>query len=584
MNNGVETLRYDVRRGQQRLTGLVARLPLRWRLTLLTFGMLAVLLTALGAVVSVIEEQTLLANQAVALHGEARWAASVLHGPGEDPGLDLARPHDSHPVTAELISPSELQGMVYLVTLLTRSATWSAIYTANGQLLLYSKSPPGSERVPVPPSVILNQDITVPAMRNSSADNAFMTATDASGQRQLVVLLPIEDMSTHQTVGLLEVSTSTAPIDAAVASTRLILLFGIGGALLVAFAVMLPLMSAGLRPLVAMERASRRIAAGALSLRLEEPPTNDEIGRLARSFNSMVAQLEAAFARQKQFVADVSHELRTPLTALGGGLEMLMLGADRGDPEASRRLTRGMYREVERMRRLVEDLLTLTRLDEGRARLRLGPVAVGALVTEVAEQAERLTPHRSIHAEVAEGLPTIRADADYLRQVVLNLLDNAFKYTPEPGTVTLVARSGDATHVILEVRDTGIGIPPDALPHVFERFYRADPARVRTPQRAGGAGLGLSIAKGLVEAQGGQIEIASKLNAGTTVTLRFPTMDAQHSASGGATSSQSGTQAPTPVSAPALTPAFFDAPTESPPAASPSLVVDDRGFDADRRI
>ncbi|MGZ3682000.1 MAG: hypothetical protein ACXVDI_25865, partial [Ktedonobacterales bacterium] len=107
LSDGVETLRYHARRTQQHLSGLVARLPLRWRLTLLTFGMLAVLLTALGAVVSVIEEQTLLANQAVALHGEARWAASVLHGPDEDPGLDLARPYDSHPVTSEVPSPSE---------------------------------------------------------------------------------------------------------------------------------------------------------------------------------------------------------------------------------------------------------------------------------------------------------------------------------------------------------------------------------------------------------------------------------------------------------------------------------------------
>ncbi|HEX8035387.1 MAG TPA: ATP-binding protein, partial [Ktedonobacterales bacterium] len=577
--------RYSVRRAQKRLTGLVARIPLRWRLTLLTFGMLAVLLTALGTVVSVIEEQTLLANQANVLHGEARWAATGLR---DASGLDLARPQDSHPVTSELISPNEIYNLRILIRRLTGSATWSGVYTANGQLLLYSgnpqDNPPDDDKVLVPPPVILNQDTIVSAIRGSSANNAFITATDKSGQRQLVVLIPIEDVSTRQTVALLEVSTSTAPIDAAVASTRLILLFGIGGALLVAFAVMLPLMSAGLRPLVAMERASRRIAAGALSLRLEEPPTNDEIGRLARSFNSMVAQLEAAFARQKRFVADVSHELRTPLTALGGGLEMLMLGADRGDPEASRRLTRGMYHEVERMRRLVEDLLTLTRLDEGRARLRLGPVAVDALVAEVAEQAERLAPHRSVHTEVAENLPAIRADADYLRQVVLNLLDNAFKYTPEPGTATLVALRGDATHVILEVRDTGIGIPPDALPHVFERFYRADPARARTPQRAGGAGLGLSIAKGLVEAQGGQIEIASKLNVGTTVTLRFPTLDAQYSASGGVASSRDGTQAPTPVSAHSLPATFFDAPAESPPTASPSLAVDDRGFDGERRI
>lgn len=581
MSDMVETLRYQARRGYAHLTELLARVPLRWRLTLLTFGMLAVLLTALGAVVSVIEEQTLLANQAAALHGEARLAAGVLRG---EAGLDVAPPHDSHPIASEVMSPGEIQVLAYLVSRLTGSATWSAIYKTDGSLLYSSSDIPDRERVLVPPPVGLDDDITVPAMSAAPVDSAFITARDASGQRQLVVLLPIENLQAQQTVALLEVSTSTAPIDAAVASTRLILALGIGGALLIAFAVMLPLMSAGLRPLVAMERASRRIAAGALSLRLEEPPTHDEIGRLARSFNSMVAQLEAAFARQKQFVADVSHELRTPLTALGGGLEMLMLGADRGDAEASRRLTRGMYHEVERMRRLVEDLLTLTRLDEGRARARLGPVAVAALVAEVAEQAERLAPQRNLRSEVAENLPAIRADTDYLRQVLLNLIDNAFKYTPESGTVTLIARRVDATHVTLEVRDTGIGISPDALPHVFERFYRADPARARTPQRSGGAGLGLSIARGLVEAQDGTIEIASKLNVGTTVTLRFPTVDAPRPVSVGVVSSSRGnTQAPAQVGAPSPPATFFEAPKEASHATSPSVTVDEIGVDAESR-
>lgn len=566
----MERLRYHARRGYLRITGLGARLPLRWRLTLMSFGMLAVLLTALGAVVSVIEEQTLLTNQAVVLHGEARLAASGGPGGLHSAGLELSPPNDNHPITSQVLSPddSRVQQLAYLVARLTGTATWSAVYATDGSLLYSSADLGDRNRAFVPPSVELEHEATIPALSATAADDAYTTATDASGQRELVVLLPIEDVSAQQTVALLEVSTSTAPIDAAVTSTRLILLFGIGGALLVAFAVMLPLMSAGLRPLVAMERASRRIAAGALSLRLEEPPTHDEIGRLARSFNSMVAQLEAAFARQKQFVADVSHELRTPLTALGGGLEMLMLGADRGDAEASRRLTRGMYQEVERMRRLVEDLLTLTRLDEGRARVRLSAVAVDTLVAEVAEQARRLAPQSVLRSKVEENLPAIRADADYLRQVLLSLLDNAFKYTPEPGTVTLIARKGDVADVILEVRDTGIGIAPDALPHVFERFYRADPARARTPQRSGGAGLGLSIARGLVEAQGGRIEIASKPNVGTTVTLRFPTADAPRPVSGGVAASRGGRAAPAQVSMPA--PAFDASSDETPHTASAS--------------
>jgi two-component system OmpR family sensor kinase len=271
-----------------------------------------------------------------------------------------------------------------------------------------------------------------------------------------------------------------------------------------------------------MERASQRIAQGALSLRLEEPPTHDEIGRLARSFNSMVAQLEQAFNQQKQFVADVSHELRTPLTALGGGLEMLLLGADRGDPEASRRLVRGMYAEVERMNRLTQDLLTLTRLDEGRAELALETVDPQALLETVREQAEHMAQGQKISVEIAPATPLIRADADRLRQVLLNILDNAIKHTPATGWIHLSARPAAGAMVEIEARDTGVGIPAEALPYVFERFYRADPARARASQRSGGTGLGLAIAKGLIEAQGGAISVASEVGVGTTVTIHLP--------------------------------------------------------------
>jgi two-component system OmpR family sensor kinase len=280
-------------------------------------------------------------------------------------------------------------------------------------------------------------------------------------------------------------------------------------------------MNAALRPLVAMERASRRIAAGALSLRLEEPPTHDEIGRLARAFNSMVAQLEAAFARQKQFVGDVSHELRTPLTALGGGLEMLLMGADRGDPTATRRLLRSQYAEVERMRRLVEDLLTLARLDEGHTVLRPETLDVAPLLNDIVDEAERLTTGQTLRRDIAPDLPLVSADRDRLRQVLLVLLDNAVKYTPGPGTITLAARRASNGGLRLDVRDTGMGIPSGDLPHVFERFYRVDPARERTEARSG-SGLGLAIAKSLVEAQGGAIAIESTPGSGTTVMITFP--------------------------------------------------------------
>jgi two-component system OmpR family sensor kinase len=384
------------------------------------------------------------------------------------------------------------------------------------------------------------------AVRETPANDAYTLANDADGHTQLVVLLPIEDIRSQTTVAVLQVSTLASPIISAVQTTRLVLAIGIAAALLIAAAVMFPLLSAGLRPLVAMEKTSERIAGGTLSLRLEEPPTRDEIGRFARSFNSMVAQLEAAFKRQKQFVADVSHELRTPLTALGGGLEMLMLGAHRGDAEAAHRLTRGMYREVERMQRLVEDLLTLARLDEGRLHVHLEPVPIGPLLVEIAEQARRVAGDRRIEADAPPEVPPVLADADRLRQVLLNLMDNAIKYTRDNGTVRLIAHEKAPRHVEIQVRDTGVGIPPEALPHVFERFYRADPSRTRAQRGGGGSGLGLSIAKSLIEAQGGVISIASAPDAGTTVTLRFPCVDATQASAPAASEKDAAASVSTP--------------------------------------
>ncbi len=507
---------------RSRLSQYSARVPIRWRLMLMSFGLLAVLLGGLGTIISVSEEHTLLANQAVALRREARLAGSILRPYGL--GLTRTAGHSALPA-ADIPAPA-VDSLVFLVSRLDGGTTGTALYTATGTHLYSGFDTRPADASFLPASVTVSPSAIHQAVTTLQADDSYLVATDSAGARQLVVLLPIEDIAHQTTVAVLQVSTPTAAIDGAVNTTRLVMTLGIFGALCVAAALMFPLMSAGLRPLVAMEQASERIAAGALSLRLEEPPTHDEIGQLARSFNSMVAQLEAAFARQKQFVADVSHELRTPLTALGGGLEMLMLGADRGDAEAGRRLTRGMYREVERMRRLVEDLLTLARLDEGHAHLRSDTVPVVPLLTELAEQSSHLEPSTPVRTEIASDVPPVRADSDRLRQTLLILLDNALKYTPSDGTVTLAARTPDPEHVELQVRDTGRGIPAEDLPHVFERFYRVDPARVRS--QGGGAGLGLSIAKSLIEAQDGTIQIASALGEGTVVTIRLSAARMDH--------------------------------------------------------
>jgi two-component system OmpR family sensor kinase len=511
------------RRWLRDVRDVLARIPLRWRLALISIGLFTVLLSAFAGVITIVQERALLANEAASLRGDALLAIDTY----QRLGLTAVSEHEAPPPAGD-ISPAAVERSRWLVVRLNSVTERAALLSPSGVALYTAESvfPSGvpTQNVPlslVPGPVLAPNAALAQALSAPAADNAYTIMSDQVGRRQIVVLIPlVED---GHTVAVLQVSSRIGTIERSVMATRIALAVGIGLALLLAVLLTIPLIRAALRPLVEMEHASQRIAQGALSLRLDEPPTHDEIGQLARSFNSMVAQLEKAFNHQKQFVADVSHELRTPLTALGGGLEMLLLGADRGDPEASRRLVRGMYAEVERLNRLTQDLLTLTRLDVGRAEMAVEPVDPVALLETTCEQARRLAPDHTITTMIEPATPLLRADPDRLRQVLLNILDNAIKHTPSSGEILLTARpTADGKMVEIEARDTGAGIPAEALPHVFERFYRADPARARASQRSGGTGLGLAIARGLIEAQNGSIGIASTIGAGTTVTIRLP--------------------------------------------------------------
>lgn len=505
------------------LRAAIARWPLRWRLIAASLGLLAVLLLGLGALVSLIEESMLLQNEAGALYTQARMAAQ--NSPGGGPGFgsgDISiLTRDTTPPSTSAPSNDFIIESALLIQRLSGPTSVASVLSTSGTPLVQTEQ--AYFLGPVTPG---SQAISA-ALTQAPSGRAYSVAADTAGRRQLIVLLPL--IQNGHTVGLLQLDASTRQIDDAVTVTRIILFSGIAACLMLAGFLSWPLMDRALRPLAEMEEGARSIAAGDLTVRLREPGSDDEIGRLARTFNVMVEQVEGAFNRQRRFVADVSHELRTPLTALGGGIEMLLLGADQGDPAASRRLLRGMYAETERMRHLVEELLTLARLDEGRAQLRLEAVDVAAALAAVADQAERLSDGHTVTLEIAPGLSPVRADAERLKQILLILIDNAVKYTPPTGQVTLMARRGAAeaaAGIALEVRDTGVGIAPEALPHVFDRFYRVDPARARSgeavAQRMSGSGLGLAIAKGLVEAMDGRITITSELGKGTVASVELP--------------------------------------------------------------
>jgi signal transduction histidine kinase len=210
---------------------------------------------------------------------------------------------------------------------------------------------------------------------------------------------------------------------------------------------------------------------------------------------------------------------------------MLLLGAAHDDEEATHRLMSGMYAEVERMQRLVADLLALARLDEGRLKLRITTVEVAPLLADICAQMQSQVHGQRLRYQVPPGLPALRGDADQLRRVLLNIVENALKFTPPGGQVELSAALEHQGWVTLEIEDTGAGIPPEALPHVFERFYRADLSRTRPSWHMGGSGLGLSLARELVEAHGGTIAISSSVGQGTTVTLRFSAHHTAHQGS-----------------------------------------------------
>jgi two-component system heavy metal sensor histidine kinase CusS len=273
-----------------------------------------------------------------------------------------------------------------------------------------------------------------------------------------------------------------------------------------------------LGPIDRMAATAAEITSNRLDRRLEEAGTRDELGGLARTFNAMIERLQRSFEEVRRFTADAAHELRTPLAAMRTEAEVALRSPR--SPERDGRVLENLLEEIERLTRLVSQLLFLCREDAGLAMGEPRPVLLDEVIREVGDHMQVLAQEKGLELTIdVPGPCPLRGDADRLRQLFFNLLDNAIKYTPAGGRVIVRADpSNDPARVT--VVDTGIGIPADHLPHVFDRFYRVDPARGPETE---GSGLGLAICRSIAESHRGRLEIDSTLGSGTRVTLVLPT-------------------------------------------------------------
>jgi len=471
---------------------------LRWRLTFLYLALLAVLLLAGGVAQYFAAREVLFRSNADVLVSEYNAVFTAFKKQTASRAATVVR--------ALILSQTFSDE-------LRSRRTSAAIIGPNGGLIAFTPATLATR--PDVPS-LTTQDYRTAAL---SKPKAYYIATAPDGSTSLVVLNVIRTGS--KAVAVVQLSIATDDIDRTLSLDRQVAVIGSLAVLLLALLLSPLIIGRALRPLKQMSETAGKLAAGDYKQRVTAPRSSDEIGALALAFNQMAAGIDQAFEVQRQseeqmrhFVADASHELRTPLTSIAGYIDVLGR-REVVDPETLQSSLAAMQQESARMTRLVNDLLTLTRFESGRAPSRQ-PVVLDQFVGQALDELGLRNKGALESRDLQPGV-TVRADPEALKQVVSNLAQNALKYAPGAEQHWSVFQTDGRAAIRLQ--DTGPGISRQDLPHIFERFYRGEKARDRSH---GGSGLGLAIAKSIVEAHQGTIEASSEPGQGATFTAWLP--------------------------------------------------------------
>ncbi len=457
-------------------------MPIRWRLTL-WFSLILCGILVLSGVVLHFTLQTSLIN---AVDDNLRLYSAQVHSTfhilGSPQTPDYNAIHSQLPLINEFASPG-----IYL-----------QILDKGGKVAVKSENL-GQQELPVDPFLI-NTGL------NGSAGIASVAAGSGTQVRIMVSPLYVGD----QTL-VLEVAQSLQPIETALSQVNYAILASILVALILASVSGSFIVRRALWPVSRITRTAESIETGKdLTRRVGYEGPADEIGQLAATFDRMIGELYSTFESQKRFVADASHDLRSPLTVIRCNLDLMKRNLSEGDRRES---LRAIEAEADRMSRIVNDLLLLAEIDSGQTEAK-ERVSLRNVLLEEYERAVKLTRSHRISIVHQEDV-TVEGNKLRLKQMLGNLLDNAIKYTPDGGTISL-SLYRDSQWARIDVSDTGIGISPEHLPHMFDRFYRDDQARSRT---TGGTGLGLAIVKSIAEQHGGKVAVTSEPGKGSTFSV-----------------------------------------------------------------